>query len=348
MKKIGLIGLLAVMVVCLGFAEAPVAQAQQVTTWKMQVAYPPGDGTWDIHSVEIKKIFEKAGKGKLKIDRYTPGALCDVKEMANAVSRGMIDMALIFGSAYAGTVPVADIDAGLPWAWGSQDQAAEIFWGAKYRLIDMMREGWAQKNVFYYVPLSCGRYLMLLNYPARTMADLKGHKIRASGAMGEWLKRAGGLPVLTPGAEIYMSIKLGAIEGTLYPPAALETLKLKEITKYLVYPGTGTVTPPQISVIINMKSWNALPADIRKALMDEKAQVKAYKAQGFSYMKLDEKSVESAVKNYGLQKIQWSDADDKQARKLAMDVWDKVAGKNATSKKAVDILKRYAEDKKLL
>jgi TRAP-type C4-dicarboxylate transport system substrate-binding protein len=313
--------------------------------WKMQVAYPVGDPTFEVHSRETAKMIEKAAGEKVKIDLFSPGALCTIPEMVNAISKGMIDMGNIFGPAYAGAVPVADVEAGLPFTWMNPQQVIELFWGSKYRLIDTIREGWAKKNIFYFSPSSCGSYPFLLNFPINKILDFKGHKIRGMGATGEWLKKAGAVAVTMPGSEIYMAMKLGTIDGTPFPPQFLETAKLKEVVKYIISP--GLVAPPNTCMVINMDSWKALPEAARKAVTDDKTMIEAYLANGKSYQAYDDRALKNAY-DLGIKNLPLPESEIKEGRRIAVEVWDLVGAKDPYSKKGVEIWKRYVADKGLL
>jgi len=319
--------------------------AADVIKWKMQSAYPSGDATYDVHSVRAAKLIEEASGGKIKVELFPPGALCSVKEMANAVGAGMIEMAAIYGPRYAGRVPVADVEGGLPFTWTSMDQVAELFWDPKYNMIDNIRKAWASKGVFYLVPNACGSYPFLTNYPVHKISDFKGHKIRGMGASGEWLAKAGASPTPLPGGEIYMALKLGTIDGTPFPPMILETLKLKEVVKYITFP--GLVAPPQTCIVINMDAWKSLPEDVRKKLTDPKTQVEFYRANGEAYKARDDEALAAAYA-YGIKSFTMSDEELRKGRKLAKSVWDKVAKKDKYSKEAVETLIKFMTAKGML
>jgi len=323
----------------------PAIAADEVKKLKMQSAYPPGDATYDIHTQDTAKLIEKISNGKIKITIFAPGALCDVKEMVNAVSHGMIDIGVIYGPRYSGSVPIADVEGGLPFTWTSMDQVVELFWDPKYRLIDVIREGWDKKNIYYFSPNACGSYPFNLTFPVHKISDFKGHKIRGMGAAGQWLRLAGASPVVIPGAEIYMSLKLGTVDGTPFPPMGLETLKLKEVVKYMIFP--GLVTPPQTCTIINKDVWNSLPDDVRKKLSDDKVVIDNYLTNGKGYQKRDDGALKAAYE-YGVKGITLPPDQMKIGRELAVEVWDDVGSKNALSKKGVEMLKSYMKEKGLL
>ncbi len=319
--------------------------AGDVTKWKMQCAYPPGDATYDVHAVRAAKLIEEASGGKIKVVLFPPGALCSVPEMANAVGAGMIEMAAIYGPRYSGRVPVADVEGGLPFSWASMDQVVELFWDAKYNLVETIRQGWAAKNIFYMVPSACGSYPFLTKFPVKKIDDFKGHKIRGMGASGQWLAKAGASPTPLPGGEVYMALKLGTIDGTPFPPMILETLKLKEVVDYITFP--GLVAPPQTCIVINMDAWKSLPEKARKAITNPKTLSEFYLANGEAYKARDNKALEAAAA-FGVKSFTMSDEELRKGRALAQSVWEGVAKKNKYSRQGVDILVKYLKDKGML
>jgi TRAP-type C4-dicarboxylate transport system substrate-binding protein len=343
MKRLAFwVSLLAIFSFAFG---SPGFAASKTIKWRMQCAYPPGDSTFEIHSKETIKRLENASNGTLKIELFSPGALCSVKEMVNAVSQGMIEMANIYGPRYAGSVPVADVEGGLPFTWTSMDQVVELFWGKPYRLIDVIRSGWEKKNIFYLVPCGCGSYPFQFNFPMEKIDDLKGHKIRGMGATGEWLRLAGASPVVLPGGEIYMAMKLGTIDGTPFPPMILETLKLKEVVKYVIFP--GLVIPPQTCMIVNQDAWKALPENVRNSVLDEKTLPEFYLRNAKAYQQTDETALKAA-QEIGVKIIHLPEEETIKGRRIAVEVWDKIGKKNKFSGQAVEILKTYMRDKNML
>lgn len=311
---------------------------------KYQCAYPPGDYAFDIYAKTLIELIDRVSDGQVKIKLYPPGALCSVKEMVNAVSHGMIDMAQVYGGMFTGSVPVADLEAGLPFSRSSNEQYIEMMWGPKYRLIDTVRKGYAKKNIHLLTPHGAGDYLLMLNFPIEKWSDLKGYKIRGAGAPAMWLRAAGAAPVVTPGSEVYMAMKLGTIDGTLFPAMILEALKLKEVVKYVVYP--PLVKPGGTVTLINQDTWNSLPAKVREALT-EKTLIAYYRYCTALYQEKDEMALDAAYK-YGVKKIVLPEEENRKAIKLSIPIWDKVAEKDKYTKRGVEILKSYLNDKGLL
>lgn len=342
MRKI-LLGFIIVSLLFVWGADFGAAEPK-VIKWRMQCAYPPGDGSYDIFSKEFIKLMDKVSNGRVKVELYTPGSLSSVEEMITAVSKGMYQVGFIYPMTYSGTVPIGDIVSGLPSAWSDDqkgvEEMVELFWGRKYRLIDVVQAAYAKKGIYFFGLGVGGDYPFLVNFPIKSMKDLQGKKIRASGVGQKWLARAGASSVFLPGGEIYMAMKLGTIDGTVFPTAILDKLKLKEVVKYAVYPG---LTSPAVAHIINQKAWDALPADIRDALTED-ARIELFRRTVDQYISNNKKAAEDA-KKVGVQFSTLPESEVIEGRKIALPLWDEVAAKDEFCARGVEILKRFHKDK---
>ncbi len=106
---------------------------------------------------------------------------------------------------------------------------------------------------------------MTTKKPIRTLADVKGMKIRApSKAAGEVLKAYGASPVSMPATKVYTAMSTGVIDGALMGSDSLLIFKLIEPTKYVT---TGLPEmPTAIYIVLNQAAWNELSAPHKAAL----------------------------------------------------------------------------------
>jgi TRAP-type mannitol/chloroaromatic compound transport system substrate-binding protein len=102
--------------------------------------------------------------------------------------------------------------------------------------------------------------------PVKTMADLKGLKLRTAGAWIEMSKDLGASPVTTPGGEIYPALERGVIDatewGTLWENISPGFYK---VAKYLIIPGVHQPTAP-FELCINKGVWDKLSGDDKKLI----------------------------------------------------------------------------------
>ena len=106
---------------------------------------------------------------------------------------------------------------------------------------------------------------MTTKKPIRTLADVKGLKIRApSKAAGEVLKAYGASPVSMPATKVYTAMSTGVIDGALMGSDSLLIFKLIEPTKYVTV-GLPEM-PTAIFIAMNEAAWNELPQAQQAAL----------------------------------------------------------------------------------
>jgi TRAP-type mannitol/chloroaromatic compound transport system substrate-binding protein len=91
--------------------------------------------------------------------------------------------------------------------------------------------------------------------PVKTLADLKGLKLRTAGAWLEMAKDLGAAPVTTAGGDVYPMLERGAIDatewGTLWENISPGFYK---VARYLIYPGVHQPTAP-FELCINKETW---------------------------------------------------------------------------------------------
>ena len=95
--------------------------------------------------------------------------------------------------------------------------------------------------------------------PVRTLADLKGLKLRTAGAWLEMAKDLGAAPVTTAGGDVYPMLERGAIDatewGTLWENI---TPGFHKVAKYVIIPGVHQPTAP-FELCINKEVWAKVP-----------------------------------------------------------------------------------------
>jgi TRAP-type C4-dicarboxylate transport system substrate-binding protein len=100
----------------------------------------------------------------------------------------------------------------------------------------------------------------------KSLADLKGKKIRSAGPVEtEFTRAIGMVPVGVAPSEIYTGLQQGLLDGNWVADAPHFFNKGFEVTKYIFDVGSAGAG---FFVMVNEKAIEALPAEERKALMD--------------------------------------------------------------------------------
>src|SRR5207342_89133 len=100
--------------------------------------------------------------------------------------------------------------------------------------------------------------------PIKSVADLKGLKMRIPGLGGEVMTRVGATPVNMPGGEIFSSLQSGAIDAAEWVgPYNDLAFGFHRITKYCYYPGWQE-PGSALECMVNKTAYDALPKDLQQ------------------------------------------------------------------------------------
>jgi len=140
-------------------------------------------------------------------------------------------------------------------------------WFNYYGGAELMAKAYAEYNVHLVGLVNCTPESIHSTKPLRTIADLKGQKIRTPpGLTTSLFEDLGMSPVALPASEIYTALDTGVIDATEFlSPATNWDLGLHEVTEYVLFPSFhGAAASSDLSV--NMDAWNKLPDDLKAAL----------------------------------------------------------------------------------
>lgn len=299
--------------------------------WKAQTAMPPEDSGTRHHAKGMIDATNKALEGKLKTTLFQLGQLVPEGEMGVALSRGVYDVAYMPGMA---RTEAGNVAFGLPFSWESLDDVMAFYYD--YGFLDWMRKHEAKQNIFFGCPLPWGPVALFSNFPVHTLDDYKGKKIWSWGLMSAVIEAFGAKPVWFDPGEIYMALKLGTIDGVLFGPAELETMKLKEVVKYINLP--AIIDPLVLDWTINLDSWNKLTPEMKETY--EKVMRENIRSM---YDRIAEENQMgfNAAKEAGVQTIVLDEAEAAKLRKIARETWDIQAKKDKASAEAVKMLREF-------
>jgi TRAP-type C4-dicarboxylate transport system substrate-binding protein len=178
---------------------------------------------------------------------------------------------------------------------------------------------------------------ILATKPIKTCKDLKGVKIRDEGIWTKWHNMVGarGTTSVAP-EDTYMGLKLGTLDASQWDVSCITGLKWNEVAPYWI---RGEENDHCIGhILVNMKSWNALPDNLKKALKDAakdywNATVKNYGAEI--------EIVEDMVKKGKLKECTLDQSCIKKHEEAAYKLWDELAAKDAASAKAIKLIKKW-------
>ena len=119
----------------------------ETITWRLQSSYSLNSLQGDM-ATNLKEALETATNGRLQVELYEPGALCQTSDILTYLSQNAFDWAVIFGSTFSGLIPEADLACGIPFAWESSAEIYDVM--ENYGLLDVIQEAYGELNLKYY------------------------------------------------------------------------------------------------------------------------------------------------------------------------------------------------------
>lgn len=283
----------------------------------------------------MQDSLREKSDNKIRMQYFRGGELVSSDQFVEAVGRGTIDIAYGVGSYWPGQVEVGNIEAGLPGAWTTADEAREVF----KKLDPIIAEAYEEKGVVLIGRGFGSDYELLTKQPVTSLEDLKSMKIRSTGQMAKVLKEFDVPTVFLPAEELYVGLSTGVIDGVLYGgPLEYEQLKLNEVAKH--YTSLNLLNPGWIeTIIINQKVWNKM-SDEQQSLVKE--AVNQYAEDIHQWLDAGNKKLMEEGELFEFASL--NEEDSKQLATAAEKIWDEEAAKSERNAKAIEILR---ENKKL-
>ena len=248
-----------------GAVAAPaIAQSQPQIRWRMASSFPKSLDALYATAELIAGRVSRLTEGRFEIRVFAGGELVPALQVMDAVQNGTIQCGQTASYYYIGKNPALAFDTALPFGLNARQQNAWMYYGGGMQLV---RELFRQYNI---VTFPCGNTGTQMagwyRREIKTVADLKGLKMRVAGLAGQILERLGVVPQQIGGADVYPALERGTIDAAEWVgPYDDEKLGLQKVAKFYYYPGWWEGSA-QLSIYVNAKEWAALPKAYQEAL----------------------------------------------------------------------------------
>ncbi len=234
---------------------------QKVIKWKMVTTWPKNFQGLGEGAEFLARIINEMSGGRLKIKVYGSGELVPALQTFDAVSSGTAEMGHGASYYWKGKMPQSPFFSTVPFGLNATEIHAWLLKGGGYEL---WRELYKPFGVRPYAAGNTGVQMAgWFNKKIESMNDIKGLKMRIPGLGGEVLSRAGGIPVLIPGSEVFTALETGVVDAAEWVgPYNDLAMGLYKAAKYYYYPGwhePGTT----LEAIVNQEAFDALPEDLQ-------------------------------------------------------------------------------------
>jgi TRAP-type C4-dicarboxylate transport system substrate-binding protein len=221
--------------------------------------FPPTHIQSQLAEQWCREVETRSG-GQVVIDYYPAGTLTKPKDCYDGVVQRISDIGLSALGYTKGRFPVlSGVD--LPMGYTSGVQATKLA-NAVYE--KFKPKEFDDVHVLYFHAHGPGK-LHTAGKPIKTMDDLKGMKIRATGNSAAVVTALGGSPVAMSMPDSYQSIQKGVVNGGFYPEETNKGWKMGEVVDYLT-DTTAVAYTTTFFVVINKDVWAGLSPEVQKAM----------------------------------------------------------------------------------
>ncbi|ARU31461.1 ABC transporter substrate-binding protein [Sulfuriferula sp. AH1] len=313
----GLAGVAAIAPSLAIAADAP------VISWRLASSFPKSLDTIYGAAETLSKRVAALTNGKFQIRVFAGGELVPGLQVLDAVQNGTVECGHSASYYYVGKDMTFAFDCAVPFGLTARQQNSWMYAGGGMQL---MRDFFKKYNIVQFPGGNTGTQMGgWFRHEIKSMADLRGLKMRIPGLGGKIMARLGAVPQTLPGGDIYPALERGALDAAEWVgPYDDEKLGFYKIAKHYYYPGWWE-GGPQLSFMVNMQKWNALPEVYRQAF-----EVAAAEANMMMLAQYDAKNppammrlVQQGVKIHAFPKDVML-----AARRAAFEIFDEEAARN--------------------
>jgi TRAP-type C4-dicarboxylate transport system substrate-binding protein len=314
MKKPGLLFLLPFFLLLTSCGT----QEPATETITLRYAQQNPDTGWStINCVEpwLRQVEEATG-GKVKIEAYHGQTLAKAKDLWNATKTGIADIGWICHGYFPKLTPLSDVISLPALPFTTAEKGSEVMWKLYEQFPEIRDEYKDVKVLLFYT--SEPYTLITRNKPVTSIEDIKGLKIRITGGPPtEMVQSLGGVPLLVPMTDAYISLQKGVADGMGTPWEAIHTYRFYEVADHYTEVPFPAV---YFSIVMNRSTWDKLPNDVQDAIMS---------VSGLAGSKFWGKNFFDSAKTVSLEKIEASGKGDNIHRlsQEERDRWIEVGGK---------------------
>ncbi|MCK9798272.1 TRAP transporter substrate-binding protein [Pseudomonas sp. MAFF 302030] len=254
--------LLAALPLAIGFSS--LTQALEI---KFADIHPAGYPTV-VAEENLGKTLVKESNGQLTFKMFAGGVLGSEKEVVEQAQVGAIQMARVSLGIIGPVVPDVNV-FNMPFVFRDQAHMRKVIDGEiGQEILDKITN--SEFNLVALAWMDGGTRNLYTKKPVRTLADLKGMKIRVQGnpMFIETINAMGGNGIAMDTGEIFSALQTGVIDGAENNPPTLLEHNHYQSAKF--YSLTGHLILPE-PIVMSKLTWNKLTPE-QQALVKKAAQ----------------------------------------------------------------------------
>ena len=277
------------------FAAPALAASWDVSLWGKRRAFTE-------HVERLAELVSEKTGGEFTLN-LSYGGLSKNKENLDGISAGAFEMAQFCAGYHKDKNPTITVME-LPFL-GVNDLAEEIAASRAVYAHPAVQKDLGRWNATLLMPSPLPQYNIAGKGSAPTsLAGLKGINVRATGGIGNALKKVGVNAVSLGAGEVYGAMESGAIQGAAFAPHAHLSFKVVDEAEWW----TSNLNPGSVNcpVVVNSESLADLSDAHRAALLDSVDEALEWYVEKYQ-VSVDK--FNAKVKERNIQVLTFSDAD---------------------------------------
>jgi len=325
-----------------GIAAPALAQRQPEVKWRLASSFPKTLDTIYGSAEQFTRRVAALTGGRFQIRQFAAGDIVPGLQVMDAVQAGTVEMGHTASYYYFGKDPTFAFDCAVPFGLTSRQQTAWIEQGGGREL---MREFFKGHGLINFFGGNTGTQMGgWYRKEIKSLADMKGMKIRIAGFAGRVMERMGAVPQQIAAGDVYAALEKGTIDAAEWVgPYDDEKLGLLKVAPHYYSPGWWEAGP-QLSFYVNIKEWEKLPKEFQAAL--EAASYECHVLMQAGYDSKNPGALARLIKN-GAKLHFFPKPILDEAYKVSNQLMEEEAGRNARFKKVYEPWKRFRQDQNM-
>lgn len=197
-------------------------------------------------------------------------------EMNEGINKGLADVGYLLTAYSPSDYPFSNLGADMSMSVALNDKIPEkegmAYSGAMLEYIMLncpeCQGEFKKNNQVYTGVVSTPVYTMFCNAPVDTVEELKGKRIRISGApWARWAREFGAQPVALPIGEACEALSQGVVDCTFFSATELTNFNLIEVVKNIVTDVPGGLYAAGGAATLNKTKWDKFSTAEKEALL---------------------------------------------------------------------------------
>lgn len=259
---------------------------------------------------EFKKHVEADSAGEITVRIFPAGQLGKTDEIIKGTRLGTIDLTATGNPWMTGFNPVQNV-LDIPFLFADHAHVYRALDGEVGRALLASMEAHGLKGLAFW---EIGfRNVINSKRPIRSVADMKGLKIRTTGnkAHLQAFSLLGANPQPLPFGEVYLALQTNVVDGTEHPVNEVYAMKFNEVAKHMSLTRHAYTA---MAFVMNLERWNSLAPAQQAVITKAAARATAFQREGLA--RLNAQRLE-ALQEAGMQVVE--DVDREAFRTVVYD-----------------------------